>query len=89
MVVAFALNRRFVFENARDDVGRCAGRFVVVKVLAVLQALAVTLAGAWLLRRGGMGDRADTIAHVVGVLVPVFSSYLMHKSWTFSEQEKT
>ena len=88
MVVAFALNRWFVFENARDDVGRRAGRFAVVNLLAVLQTLAVTLAGAWALRKGGVGDLSETIAHVVGVLVPVFSSYLMHRHWTFSQARK-
>lgn len=84
MVVAFALNRWFVFENARDDVGLRAGRFVVVNLLAVLQTLVVTLAGAWLLHQAGVGAAAETIAHVVGVIVPVFSSYVMHRRWTFS-----
>ena len=84
MVVAFVLNRRFVFENALDDVGRRAGRFVVVNLLAVLQTLVVTLAGTWLLHQAGVGGAAETIAHVVGVIVPVFSSYVMHRRWTFS-----
>lgn len=86
MVVAFGLNRWFVFENARDDVGRRAGRFVVVNLLAVLQTLAVTLAGSWILRKGGVGDASETIAHVLGVLVPVFASYAMHKRWTFGHR---
>jgi putative flippase GtrA len=84
MVVAFALNRGFVFQNARDEVGRRAGRFVVVNLLAVLQTLVVTLAGTWLLHQAGAGAAAETIAHVVGVIVPVFSSYVMHRRWTFS-----
>ena len=29
---------------------------------------------------------AETAAHVVGVLIPVFSSYLMHKRWTFASK---
>jgi putative flippase GtrA len=88
MVVAFGLNRQFVFKHATDDIGRRAGRFVVVNVLAVLQTLLVTLAGAWLLRDTMAADIAEAAAHVVGVLVPVFSSYVMHKRWTFSRHSK-
>jgi putative flippase GtrA len=86
MAVAFSLNRRFVFDNARDDVARRAGRFVMVNLFAVLQTLAVTLVGAWALRKGGAGDVSETIAHVVGVLVPVFSSFLLHRQWTFARR---
>jgi putative flippase GtrA len=88
MVVAFALNRWFVFEHARDQVGRRAARFVVVNLLAVLQTLLVTLVGAWALRRSGAGEASETVAHVVGVLIPVFSSYLMHRQWTFAHASK-
>lgn len=86
MVVAFCLNRWLVFQNASDDVGRRAGRFAVVNALAVLQTLAVTLLGARALRAAGMTHDAETMAHVVGVAVPVFTSYLMHKRWTFSSR---
>ena len=85
MVVAFLLNRWFVFDNARDQIGQRAGRFVVVNLLAVLQTLVVTLAGTWLLLRLAVpAATAATAAHIAGVIVPVFSSYLMHKRWTFS-----
>lgn len=84
MVVAFLLNRRFVFEHAADDTARRAGRFAVVNALAVVQTLAVTVVGARLLRDAGAGAASETIAHVAGVVVPVFSSYVMHKRWTFS-----
>ena len=64
------------------------GRFIVVNLLAVLQTLAVTLVGTWVLRRAGATDSAEMVAHVVGVLVPVFSSYLMHRHWTFSRHQE-
>jgi putative flippase GtrA len=84
MVTAFALNRCFVFSDARDDVGKRAARFVVVNLLAILQTLAVTLGLAWVLRQTRMAAAAETVAHLIGVSVPVFTSYLMHKHWTFS-----
>lgn len=87
MVVAFVLNRWFVFQDARDQVGQRAGRFVVVNLLAVLQTLVVTLVGAWILQRLGVAaSAAEGAAHIVGVVVPVFSSYVMHKRWTFASK---
>lgn len=83
MVVAFFLNRWLVFENADDRTGTRAARFVVVNALAVSQTLAITLAGVWVLRRiGGVGE-PETVAHLVGVAVPVLTSYFLHKRWTF------
>ena len=57
---------------------------VLVNVLAVLQTLAVSLILArlvlpWLDVRA----HREEIAHLVGVCVPVFTSYLGHKYWTF------
>ena len=54
MVVAFLLNRWFVFENARDRASERAWHFVVVNLLAVLQTLLVVLAGTWVLVRLGL-----------------------------------
>jgi len=87
MVVAFLLNRYLVFENARDSIGQRAGRFTVVNLLAVLQTLAVTRSGTWLLQRLGLA--AATAAQIAGVIMPVFSSYVMHKPWTFSQPGST
>ena len=90
MLVAFLLNRWFVFENARDRVGHRAGRFAMVNMLAVMQTLLVTLAGTWLLQRTGLqAQSAEMTAHIAGVIVPMFSSYVLHKRWTFSQPSDT
>jgi len=58
--------------------------------LAVLQTLAVTLSGTWLLQRLGLAiATAATAAYIAGSIVPVFSSYVMHKPWTFSQRGST
>jgi len=86
MLVAFYLNRWFVFADATDQMGTRAGRFIVVNALAVLQTLVVTLLGTRALHALGVGDVAETAAHTVGVVVPVLSSYVMHKRWTFANK---
>lgn len=88
MVTAFLLNRAFVFTGAANPVAQQAGRFVLVNLAAVAQTLAISLLLArWGLPALGIGAHAETIAHAVGVLVPVFTSYLGHRHWSFRAAE--
>lgn len=88
MVTAFALNRAFVFTQAENPVAQQAWRFVLVNLLAVAQTLLISLLLArWLLPALGVLQHAETIAHAVGVLVPVFTSYLGHRHWSFRGAE--
>ena len=84
MLVAFLLMRAHVFEPSASGVSRQVGFFIGVNVAAVLQTLVVTLALArWLLPAMGVGQGVDAIAHVVGVCVPIATSYLGHKHLSF------
>lgn len=84
MATAYILNRLYVFGAGRRGYAREIYYFVLVNVLAVLQTLAVSLLLAWLVLPW-LGVRAyrEEIAHFFGVCVPVFTSYLGHKYWTF------
>ena len=84
MATAFALNRRFVFRDASNSLGQQIGRFVAINLLALLQTLGVSLLLAEiLLPRLGIDWHAHEIAHAVGILVPIFTSYAGHRRWTF------
>lgn len=84
MTVAFLLMRQYVFDAAQGHARHQVPRFVFVNVLAVLQTLAVSLVLArWALPALGVERRAEAIAHLVGVLVPVVTSYVGHKRLTF------
>lgn len=86
MITAFLLNRRFVFEQASTSLHHQAAWFVAINVLAVLQTLLVSLVLArWLFPVVGMEFHPETIAHAIGVAVPVFTSYIGHKALTFRE----
>ena len=84
MVTAFVLARLFVFTKSEQPVHRSIAIFALVNVAAVLQtwAIAVVLAD-YLLPRIGVTRFAPEIAHAVGIVVPVFSSYVGHKRWSF------
>lgn len=83
MVTAYVLNRLFVF-RAGVPVARSAWRFAVVNAFAVVQTWAVSLLLARLVLPAlGVTHFVPEIAHAVGVAVPVFTSYLGHKQWSF------
>jgi len=84
MITAFVLAKCFVFTESRQSLARAAGFFVLVNGVAVAQTWAISMALAYyVLPALGVQHFAKEIAHGVGVIVPVFTSYLGHKRWSF------
>ena len=88
MVTAFVLNRRFVFKAASNSLGNQATWFVLVNLAAVAQTLVISLLLAdVVLPKLDVHAHGETIAHGIGVLVPVVTSYLGHRHLTFKARE--
>jgi putative flippase GtrA len=84
MITAFLLMRGQVFGTQGKRLSGEIPAFVVVNALAVLQTLLVSLMlDYYVLPWMGVHQHAETIAHLVGVAVPVVTSYYGHKYWTF------
>lgn len=84
MITAFLLTRMFVFTDSGGSVQRSVFWFVLVNLIAVLQTWVISMLLAYyLLPMMGVTRFVSEVAHAVGVAVPVFSSYLGHKHWTF------
>ncbi len=84
MVTAFLLMRRFVFNAHGRALIPQVVKFVLVNLLAVVQTLIVSLVlSRWLLPLMGWTWQIEAVAHAVGVVVPVFTSYVLHKRATF------
>jgi putative flippase GtrA len=86
MVTAFVLARMFVFTQSRQPTHRSIFFFTLVNLLAVLQTWGVSIALAyyvfpWM----GMNWHGRDLAHLVGVAVPVFTSYIGHKNLSFRQ----
>lgn len=82
--MGFVLNRFFVFAGAVNSLRNQAGWFALINLAAVVQTLFVSLLLAdHVLPAMGIRKHAETFAHGVGVLVPVFTSYLGHKHLSF------
>ena len=88
MTTAYALNKLFVFERSGRAVTDEYVRFTLVNLVAVAQVWLVSVGLARLLFPAvGFTWHAETVAHVVGVIVPVFTSYLGHKHFSFAARE--
>ncbi|MBX9400129.1 GtrA family protein [Lysobacter sp. BMK333-48F3] len=84
MLTAFVLNRLLVFTEAKNELKHQAFWFTVVNLAAVAQTIVISLLFArWLFPAVGMDFHPETIAHGIGVAVPVLTSYLGHKRFTF------
>lgn len=84
MITAFVLMRSQVFGSGGGGLAREAGAFAVINVLAMAQTLLVSLGVAYyVLPWLGWNWQRETVAHAVGVAVPIVSSYYGHKHWTF------
>ena len=83
MITAFVLARVFVFTESTQSVQRSAGFFVLVNGVAVVQTWAISMGLYYLLPIAGVKQFVPEIAHAVGVVVPVFTSYIGHKRFSF------
>lgn len=88
MATAYALNRLMVFGAGDRNVASEMLIFTLVNLFAVAQTILVSLLLArvifpnlnWLWH-------PETLAHAIGVAVPVISSYFGHKYWSFGKRK--
>lgn len=84
LITGFILVKLFVFKETRHSTARSAFYFTLVNLIAIVQTWAVSMALAfYVLPRLGITWHVKEIAHLVGVCVPVFTSYVGHKHITF------
>ena len=84
MITAFVLAKLFVFTKSTQSTGRSVFFFTLVNLVAVVQTWAVSVGLAYyVLPKMGMTWHVRDVAHAVGVAVPVFTSYVGHKKWSF------
>jgi putative flippase GtrA len=84
MLIAFLLMRGHVFNASQGPLASQVINFVGVNLVAVFQTLAISLLLArWVLPSVGIENHAKALGHLVGVLVPVVTSYFGHKFLTF------
>jgi len=84
MVTAFVLAKLFVFKSSTQTVKRSAMIFALVNVLAAAQTWAISMGlNFYVLPAIGIEQYVPDIASAIGIIFPVFTSYLGHKRWSF------
>lgn len=84
MITAFLLARSLVFKQNQQSTKRSIIYFSIVNMFAIFQTWGVTLLMAdFVLPLIGVAKFVNEIAHMIGIVVPVFSSYAGHKHFTF------
>lgn len=84
MIVAYLLMRAFVFARSGASPQREFIRFSIVNLVALAQVWLVSVAlASWLFPAIGFVWHAELIAHTIGVLSPVATSYFGHKLFSF------
>lgn len=85
LTTAFLLNRLFVFKPASPAWRGQFVRFLFVNLAALAQVFIVSVLFARLIFPAvGMKFHADTVAHAIGLVSPIFTSYWMHKHFSFA-----
>lgn len=81
---AFVLNRMFVFDRPAIPLREQMLWFAAINLLALVQTMAVSLLlQYWALPGLGITWHSETIAHGVGIAVPIVSSYIGHRRLSF------
>ncbi len=84
LTTAWLLFRRYVFGPSTSHPAAEYVRFGLVNVAALAQVLVVSvLLADYLFPYIGFGFHPHTVAHVIGVLSPIATSFLAHREWTF------
>ncbi len=84
MITAFVLARLFVFKASTQTLSRSAAFFILVNGLAILQTWAISMVMAYYVLPALDVQRYTLeLAHAVGIVVPVFTSFIGHKYWSF------
>lgn len=85
MITAFILSKLFVFDKSGKTAWNEFAKFTIVNIVAVIQ---VWLISVGLVEYGFPAINfvfyPEEIAHLIGISVPVISSYYGHKYFTFA-----
>lgn len=83
MVTAYVLSRLFVFKDQRKNITTSSIKFILVNIVAVLQTYYISVYLYTYLDNEYNLFCAKEVAHAIGIIVPVITSYFGHKYFSF------
>lgn len=86
MATAYVLGRLFVFESSGRGVADEFSRFTLVNAVAALQVWVISVGlGVYAFPAIGLAWHPLEVAHLIGVSVPIFTSYAGHRHFSFAK----
>lgn len=86
MTTAYVLNKLFVFDRSGRSVANEFWRFTLVNLVAVLQVWVISVGlGEYVFPAIGFERFHLLVAHAIGVSVPIVTSYLGHRHFSFAK----
>jgi putative flippase GtrA len=90
MATAYLLSRMFVFEKTGRSLAGEIWRFTLVNMVALVVVWVVSVSlERWILPAINWTWRSAEVAHGIGVLSPVVTSYFGHRFFTFGKAKPT
>jgi len=84
MITAFYLNRKFVFKSTILDIRKSFSFFLLINILAIIQIWMVSMILAYFIfPYFKIHNHIYEISHLFGIIVPIFTSYIGHKKFSF------
>lgn len=80
--------KSFVFQESQQRVHHSIWQFCLVNLVAIVQTWGISAILSIHLPRIGIRYFVPEISHALGIIVPIFTSYLGHKHWTFRSDIK-
>ncbi len=84
MITAFILAKLFVFETSKHSTKKEFFYFTLVNVVAIIQTYIISVGFAmYLFPDINFTFHPEAVAHAIGVVFPVFTSFIGHKYFSF------
>ena len=84
MMTAFILTKLFVFEKSAHSTKKELFYFTLVNIVAIIQTYIISIGfSQYLFPSIGFGFYPEAVAHAMGVVFPVFTSFKGHKYFSF------
>lgn len=81
----YILSKALVFPKGRHSRNKEAGYFLIVNLIALLQTWLISIIlASYILPMAFNSTISEAAGHLTGVIFPVFTSYIGHKYFTFS-----
>lgn len=86
LLTAFELNRALVFKGQGGGWWPTFSRFFLVNLIVLLQVFVISVGLArFVFPAIGMTFHPDTVAHGIGLVSPLFTSFWFHRVFTFAK----